>query len=201
MKFLKFCEKTLPLLFWLLVIFAFDTPKFALLTFLSAGIHELGHVFFGLSRGVVRLIPFAHTTGFRIKPSSNLSYKDEIILLIGGPVSNFIFFLLSIFLFLHTGLEVLFDFGFINLLTGISNMLPIKAYDGYRILESVFLMRTADEARTIAALFWLSFGFTLLLCFLSLYFLLKLGEGYWIFALFFSSALVDVKKLGENNIF
>ena len=97
--------------------------------------------------------------------------------------------------------EVLFDFGFINLLTGISNMLPIKAYDGYRILESVFLMRTADEARTLAALFWLSFGFTLLLCFLSLYFLLKLGEGYWIFALFFSSALVDVKKLGENNIF
>ena len=44
----------------------------------------------------------------------------------------------------------------------------------------------------------LSFSFTSLFCFLSLYFLLKLGEGYWIFAVFFVSMLKQLDKWLKN---
>ena len=201
MKLLKALEKILPLIFWLFLIFAFDTPRLALLTIFAAVIHEAGHIAFGLSRGIVRLIPSPHPSGFRIKAEKTLSYKDEIILLLGGPVLNFIFFFIAVFLSKLLTKGSFFDFAFINLLTALSNLLPIKGYDGYRILENLFLLKGSESFKLVKILSWVSFLFTSLLCFLSLYLVLKLGEGYWIFALFFSSALVGVKKITETGVF
>ena len=200
MKFLKFLEKILPLVFWLFLIFAFDPPRLACFTVIAAIIHEIGHISFGLSRGFLRLLPSPHPTGFRINAEKNASYKDELILLIGGPVLNFSIFFISLFLYIPLKKTFLYDFAFINLLTALGNLLPIKGYDGYRIIETLLLMSGKDGFCKISVLSWLSFTFTSLLMFLSLYFLLKLGEGYWIFALFFSSVLLDLKKLTENNI-
>ena len=201
MKLLKFLEKILPLAFWLILIFAFDTPRLALLTLIAAVIHEAGHVMFGAFRGIMRLFPSPHPTGFRIKTSGILSYKDEIILLIGGPVSNLCFFMLGLCVFGLSGCSLFFDFAFLNFLTAFANLLPIKGYDGYRIIESVILLHDNGSFLSLKLLFWLSFLFTVILTFLSLYLLLKLGEGYWIFAIFFSSVLIDIKKLTERGIF
>ncbi len=201
MKLLKTLEKILPLLFWLFLIFAFDTPRLAILTIFAAVIHEAGHIVFGLSRGIVRLMPSPHPSGFRIKAEKTLSYKDEIVLLLGGPVLNFIFFFLAVFLSKLFPESSFFDFAFINLLTALSNLFLIKGYDGYRILENLFLLRGGESFKLVKILSWVSFVFTSLLCFLSLYLVLKLGEGYWIFALFFSSTIVDIKKLAETGFF
>jgi Zn-dependent protease len=201
MKLLKTAEKYLPLLFWVFIIFAFDTPRFAALTIAAALIHEAGHVFFGALRGQFRLFPSAHPTGFRIKPANFISYKDELILISGGPVLNSIVFLVSFLAFKITGGAFLYDFAFVNLLTAISNLLPIKSYDGYRIAETLILMLKRDSFYTLSVLRAASFAFTSLLSFLSLYFILKIGQGYWIFALFFYSALQDLRKLAEQNVF
>ncbi len=201
MKVLKALEKILPLIFWLILVFAFDTPRFATLTLIAAVLHELGHAAFGASRGFVRLIPSPHPTGFRINPANFLSYNDELILLIGGPVSNFCFFILGFLIYKATGGALFFDFAFLNLLTALCNLLPIRDYDGYRIIEVLILLRAENAFPKIKLLSALSFAFTSSLCFLSLYLLLKIGEGYWIFAVFFSSVLFDAKKLAEKNDF
>ena len=201
MKFLKLLEKFLPLIFWVFLIFAFDTPRFAILTLAAALIHEIGHITFGASRGILRLIPSPKTSGFRITPPENISYKDELILLIGGPVLNLSFFFFSFALRFIFQTKIIFDFAIINLLTALSNLLPIKSYDGYRIIESLILMKKSESNGYLTTLSLLSFAFTVILTFLSLYLILKIGEGYWIFALFFSSAVLEIKKLAENNVF
>ena len=201
MNILKTAEKILPLLFWVLLIFAFDAPVFAIFTILAALIHEGGHVLFGLIAGEARLLPSAHPTGFRIKAAKSMSYNAELLLLIGGPVLNFIAFFALKTLFCISGDTLIYDFAFINLLTALTNLFPIKGYDGYRIIESIILITKEDGFISLFILRALSFLFTSLLCFLSLYFLLKLGEGYWIFALFFSSLFIDIKKLASDNVF
>ena len=201
MKLLKTAEKILPLLFWVLLIFAFDTPRFAYYTLLAALIHELGHAAFGAMVGEGRLFPSAHPSGFRIKASKFISYKDELILIMGGPVLNLAVFIGAKILFSLTGGEFFYDFAFINLLTAITNLFPIKAYDGYRIIETLILLLSKRPESHLSLLRAASLCFTALLSFLSLYFLLKLGEGYWIFALFFSSLLIDLKKLASDNVF
>ena len=201
MKLLKMLEKILPLLFWSLLIFAFDTPNFACLTIIAALIHELGHMIFGATRGVIRLLPSPHATGFRITPGKTVSYKDEIILLLGGPVLNFLFFFLAIFILKFTKNSYFFDFAFFNLITALSNLLPIKGYDGYRIIENLILLRTLDSSSALSLLSHFSFLFTASLMFISLYLLLKLGEGYWIFVLFFTSVALDIKKVSERGTF
>ena len=200
MKLLRTAEKILPLVFWVFLIFAFDTPRFATLTVAAALIHEAGHLLFGISRGAIRLLPSPHPTGFRIKPDKLMSYKDELILLIGGPVLNFLAFFALGFLYKATGAAIAYDFAFLNLLTAITNLFPIRSYDGYRIIETALLIKT-DSERALGFLHALSFFFTAVLLLLSLYFLLKIGEGYWIFAIFFYSLLVDLKKLCEDNVF
>ena len=201
MKLLKFLERLLPLAFFVFVVFAFDTPRLALFTLAAAVIHESGHVLFGASRKIVHLLPSPHPTGFRITPKRSISYKDELILLIGGPVSNIIVFFLSFFTFYITKKESFFDFAFVNFLTAFANLLPIKGYDGYRITETAILIKKGDAFDKISHLSHLSFAFTAILTFLSLYLLLKLGEGYWIFALFFASTVYDLKKLIETGNF
>ncbi len=201
MKLLKTAEKVLPLVFWVFMIFAFDTPRFAILTIAAALIHEAGHISFGALRGQLRLLPSAHPTGFRIKTDKFLSYKDELILLIGGPVLNFLAFFLLGILFALTKRTSFYDFAYINLFTAFANLLPVKGYDGYRIIETLILLLKEDATAALTKLRALSFFFTATLLFLSLYFLLKLGEGYWISALFFFSVFVDAKKLAEDNVF
>ena len=201
MKLLKTAEKILPLLFWVLIIFAFDTPRFACFTLLAALLHELGHVAFGALVKEGRLFPTAHPSGFRIKANNFISYRHELILIIGGPVLNLAVFIGARILFSLTGGEFFYDFAFINLLTAITNLFPIKCYDGYRIIETLILLFSKSPEPRLSPLRALSFSFTSLFCFLSLYFLLKLGEGYWIFALFFSSLLIDLKKLASDNVF
>lgn len=198
MKILRFAEKILPLFFWLLLIFAFDTPALAFMTLFSAVIHELGHISAGLSRGMLRLFPQPTNNGFRIKTDGLISYKDDLILTLGGPLFNIITAICSWLIALH-GVAYFRDFSLINLLTAVSNLLPIKEYDGYRIIESSALLLFKKTEGVLRILNAFSFAFTVLLMFLALYFILKSGEGYWIFAVFFSSFIVETAKISKNN--
>ena len=78
MEFVYFLQKTLPILFWVLIIFGFDSTHVAILTILAALIHEIGHIF-----AIVFLCKkennlSADISGFRIK-TQRLSYKEEIM--------------------------------------------------------------------------------------------------------------------------
>lgn len=182
-------EGILPFLFWVLIIFGFDKPYIAVLTILSALIHELGHVLaFLFFDGRVTLK--SHLSGFRIK-NYGMGYAKEILALAAGPLINLaIFVLLSPLSKSPDGyMEV---FGYINLLTALSNLLPIEGYDGYGIMKKS--CEALNLSFALRALPFISFSLTVLFTFFSLYLLLIYGEGYWICAIFF---LLLIEKITE----
>ena len=76
-------DSVLPILFWLSLIFGFDAPYIAVLTVICAIAHELGHIaaIYLFTENAARIT--GHSSGFRIKRDSTLSYKKEIMILLG----------------------------------------------------------------------------------------------------------------------
>ncbi len=176
-RLLKGMLASLPMIFWVLLIFSFDAPYIAILTFSAAAIHELGHILATL----ILLGKFelkASLTGFGLR-TGTLSYRAEFLIALSGPLMNVIAFAACALLSRKMG-EYVSVFGIINLFTAISNLLPIESYDGYRILSSL-LSRFFSPEKIYTALSTVSLIINSLLIFLVLYLMVKLNSGYFIF--------------------
>ena len=183
----------LPIIFWVSLIFGFDTPYIAILTLISAIMHELGHglMISLLSRGAsIR----GHATGFRIREGRMLTYRGEVAVLLGGPMMNLLIFLLALpFASAMSGYVRIL--GLVNLATGISNLLPLEGYDGYGALSMI--LRSRGKERLVGWLEVCSFVLSILVTFAALHLIDIYGEGYWIFGLFFFtviSKLINFEK-------
>ena len=181
----------LPLLFWASVMFGFDAPYIALLTIISAIIHECGHIgaMLFLSREIE--MPSARLVGFKIMKKKIDSYKNEILILLFGPLVNVILGLVVLSLSLGRS-EYLMLFGVINILSGAANLLPLEGYDGFNILTWIF--ESQKKYTHIRVLRSFSFFITVALTFTSLYFVYILNTGYWLFLVFFVSMLNNLAK-------
>ena len=188
----------LPIIFWVSIIFGFDLPYIAVLTIIAAVIHELGHY---IAIAVLSDAPapiHGHSSGFRIKRTGRLSYKKEIVILLAGPLIN-----LSVFLILIPFGNSLFGymkiFGYVNLITCLSNLLPFEGYDGYNALRELFgyIGKESLERRLENASFVIGVGIT----FIALYLIDRFSEGYWIFGLFFFATVSKLAKFGKYAIF
>ncbi len=195
LRILKFlAEDILPPIFWVLLIFGFDTPDVAVLTILAALLHELGHmaVIAAMKRGW-RL--GGHVSGFRIHARGG-GYLNDIISRAAGPATNLAVFLLTIpFSGLASGYVSLV--GYINLITALSNLLPIEGYDGYGIIKALLMVTECQCG--VRVLERVSFSLSVILTFLSLYLLLRYGTGYWIFGIFFIGSITKIKQLTEQD--
>ena len=190
-KTLEFVCSILPMAFWMLILFSFEEFFLAINTLLCALIHELGHLIciFCISRNFhIRSV----INGFRIKPQSIRSYDEEILIYLSGPLANVsafvVFTLLSILV--NSSLAI---FAIINLATAISNLLPIKGYDGYGTIRAIINKREHNEGK-LKALSILSSALIFAFCVFSLYLIDRYGGGYWIFAVFFISMLKEIKE-------
>lgn len=184
----------LPLFFWTFLIFGFDSPDIAILTILSAAVHEIGHIIGGACAD--SLCVRSHISGFRIKLGA-FGYLRDIAVLLGGPIANLAVFLICLPLDGIFG-GYISTVGYVNLMTAISNLLPIEGYDGYGVIRK-FLERQ-ESARGLSILGWVSFFFSAALTLLSLYLLLKYGEGYWIFGVFFISTVGKIRQLVKRDV-
>ena len=196
MRALRLAEWGLPAIFWLLLLFGFDSPPLAISTLIAAALHELGHIAYLLARGGISLFS-PRANGFRLYPSRSLSYKEEMLLAAAGPASNLLsaalFAILSAFAGEYFQILALF-----NLMTMASNLLPIEGQDGYNILRAFFSERFAH---TESVLKRISFTFSVLLTFLALYLIEKLNTGYWIFALFSVYVYTFIRKSQKTAFF
>ena len=133
----------------------------------------------------------SHLSGFRIRVGMG-GYAEQILLLAAGPLVNLAVFLLTLPLSgLANGYFLMI--GYINLLSALSNLLPIEGYDGYGILMT--LAEAKDSHISFRLLCISSFTLTLSLTLISLYIMLRYGGGYWIFGVFFVTLLTKIKKL------
>jgi len=194
-------KKMLPLAFWIVLIFGFDAPYIAVLTILAAIIHEGGHLIISFPFSNKRSNTLKNNiSGFRIN-TKQLSYKEELLAALGGPLANLIVAFILFSLPLESELkEYTYTFGMLNIMTMISNMLPIENYDGHRALSAALYLIFGDSASVYSFLYWLSFIFSSIMTFLSLYIMLRIGEGFWMFAVFFSVTLSAVVKRQNNAI-
>lgn len=187
-KICHLLEQILTVLFWVLLIFGFDSPKIAVYTIIAALLHECGHVAILVAmRKKASRLPLANVSGFRIKISS-LSYKEELLTALGGPAINLLICAVS---------YLLFDadiFALLNLMTALSNLLPIEGYDGYKISICAVRLAFNDPLRWEKAVEDISFIISALLTFSFLFIMLKIGEGYWSFAIFFYALMQKIAK-------
>ena len=197
MKILKMISnRALPLLFWILLMLAFDTPMMTILTIAAALTHEIGHiaVMAFITDGKLTL-PRAVISGLRLKSSRMLSYKEEAMVAAGGPIINLLVFITLIPFF---NSDYILAFGMLNLLTAISNLIPINGYDGYRILGAILAYMGKTELNE-GILSYTSLLFSVFAVFSSLFFILKIGEGYWVFAVFFAILIKDILKMQSRT--
>ena len=179
----------LPSLFWISLIFGFDTPYVSVLTILSALFHEIGHLAALHYTGAKFKAPRGALSGFRIKKADLLSYRDEILILAAGPLSNVIISVATL-PFLSLCDEYINMFFIINLSTALSNLLPAEGYDGYGILYQIFEFFGLPTQPLEEISFLISVAFT----FFSLYLVGRYSAGYWIFGVFFASMASKISK-------
>ena len=177
-------------LFWILALFGFDEPAVALITLIAVAIHEMGHeaMLFILKKPL--RLPLPRADGFKIAPRTLLSYKEEVAVLAAGPFANLMLALTAPLLFPKS--EQLELFSLINGLTAITNLIPVRGYDGYKILSAVSehfecipLKRGLDACSLL---------FASAVMLLSLYAIDRLDAGYWIFGVFFIFLIKEVKN-------
>ncbi len=189
--------KFLPVIFWLSLIFGFDKPYIAVLTVISALIHEAGHIAAIMLFTKRAEAPRGHISGFRIKRSSQSGHREEILITAAGPLANILTGLVLLLPWWAANGYILI-FSMLNFATGLSNLLPVEGYDGYGILLE--LSRLCGSLGAERLLSRISFLFTVLFTFFSLYLLLRTGGGYWIFGVFFTLMLTKVADYGKFEI-
>ena len=147
---------------------------FSIAAIISAFFHELGHIFaarlLGIELRELRLGIF----GARITPKGEItSYGKETILCFAGPAVNILTFLF--FSFISYKDNSFFQaLALSSLSLGALNLLPIKSFDGGRILEAT-LLRFLPLSVASAIVDTLSFILIFALWSLSVYLLLRLS--------------------------
>lgn len=178
-----------PIFFWFTLMLGFDSTYIAVLTFLSALWHELGHISaLTLMQKKARIR--GAENGFRIGGFGSLGYTEEIIAAAAGPASNILIAALMLPFRKNGYVE---DLALINLLTAACNLLPIKRYDGERILKAL-IARSAGPCAADAVCGKISLSLTVILTFLSLYLMLRADSGYWIFFIFIVLLLKSIDE-------
>lgn len=179
----------LPILFWLLLIYAFDEPHIAALTVGCALIHELGHLTCAILLGK-RIKLRGDVSGFRISGIKQVGYKEELLVYLAGPLANLACALL--YLIPEVGMT-LKSFIIINVATAFANLMPIKGQDGYGITRALIEL-LSDSPLPLQILNGISFALIAFLSLFSLYLMQKCDAGYWICAVFLVSVIAEIRE-------
>lgn len=130
--------------FWFVAFITFiislNVPSNVFVTVISSLLHETGHLFVMTSLGNKPQAVRFEITGMNIirQPNLKISTKNEIFIALGGPIINFICFLISVTILCVYNNENILTFGCINLILMIFNLLPIKKLDGGMALYYIF---------------------------------------------------------------
>ncbi len=146
---------------------------FSLGLFLAALTHELGHILMAKACGIRLRECTIGLYGAGLTPEESLySYGQEILLCLAGPLVNLFLGSSGLVLGRTYPSELLSAFVLSSFLLGGLNLLPIRDFDGGRILSAVchLFLSPALATRILSAL---SFLFVFLLWSLSLYLLLR----------------------------
>ncbi len=146
---------------------------FSLGLLIAALTHELGHILMARACGIRLRECTVGIYGAGLQPADGFySYGQEIFLCLAGPLCNLFLGSLGLVIGRVIPSELLTQFVFSSFVLGGMNLLPIRDFDGGRILFSLFSL-LFDPTVASRILSVLSFLFVFLLWSLSLYLLLR----------------------------
>ena len=195
LKLVRFLESfccILSTLFWIFMLFSFEEKALAITSIICSLIHELGHFVCIILVSKNRLGFRGTINGFRIKNNGLHSYQEELMIYLSGPFANVFSFTICLILSFIANKNFVV-IGIIHLLTALSNLIPIKGYDGYGAISAIIKNHgNSDKALHILSCISSALIFTFCVC--SLYLIDRQGGGYWIFAVFFVSMIKEFKE-------
>ena len=136
----------------ILLVVVFRKSELLYLTCIFAILHEIGHLIALRKAGVI-------ITGFKIScfganiKTENLKKikaKEEVMILLLGPIVNFCFFVLFFILNIFFNEEIFSQIYLVNLCLFVFNMLPFYNFDGGKIIEVLLKNKFNEKASNIA---------------------------------------------------
>ncbi len=154
---------------------------------LAAGLHECGHILAARLLHIPLRGFCLDLLGARLEVRGRmLSYGEEWLLAAAGPIASLIVSALAAPFWAACPFAVAFSCA--SLLLGLLNLLPIRTFDGGRMLETALLAHLSQRrAGQIVRL--LTFSFLFLLWAGAVYLLLRVGDGLSLFC--FSMSLLS----------
>lgn len=185
MKRKRFFIQPLAILYLLFMLWG-DQSGLAAMSLLAAALHELGHLIAARAMKIPIGAMRFDLLGARIDVKGRiLSYGEEWLLCMSGPLSSLVFSLIGSFFWSHSFLAITFSCA--SLLLGLLNLLPIQTFDGGRMLECALLSFTTPQ-KTGSVLRGCTFLFLWLLWAFSAYLMIKIADGISLF--FFTITLL-----------
>ncbi len=168
---------TVPIVLGLMILT--DRTGIGLITVLAALLHEVGHLFAARLLGIRAESMRLGFLGMRIDVGERLlSYSEEWLLCAAGPLVSLVLSAVAAPLWGVWASARLFSCA--SLVLGILNLLPIRSFDGGRMLEC-FLLSVVGTRATQRIMAACSFLFLFLLWATAVYFLLRVGDGLSLF--------------------
>ena len=157
------------------------SPLFSFASLVAALLHELGHLIAAFFLRIPMKEFSVGLFGFGLTPKNSLySYSNEILLCASGPISNLCFGTLSLWALRNFSPPFLLSFTFASFAFAFLNLLPIKSFDGGRLLRAILLLRLPlSFTETLLSL--LSFLCIFSLWSLSVYLLLRMASSLSLF--------------------
>ena len=185
MKRKRFLIQPLAILYLLFMLFC-DKSGLAAMSLLAAALHEVGHLIAAKGMHIPIGAMRFDLLGARIDVKGRiLSYGEEWLLCVAGPLSSLVFSLIGSFFWSHTKLAITFSCA--SLLLGLLNLLPIQTFDGGRMLECALLFFTTPQ-KAGSIMRGCTFLFLWLLWAFSAYLMIKIADGISLF--FFTLTLL-----------
>lgn len=145
------------------VMLAADRTGYALPTLCAAAFHETGHLFamwiFECQPSSIRLVPasVSITGPFPRKKSG------EVIIALAGPLFNMVIACSLLLNYKLASSNISLQYGLINLIIGLFNMLPVKGLDGGTVLTVIFEKAAGrTKAESMIKMITAIFGFLVL---------------------------------------
>ncbi len=132
-----------PTVLWIAAVWRYEGMYEFIQIALAAVLHECGHLlaFSALGLPMPRISPVAR--GVRLLSQTELSYRGEAIVAAAGPMINLLVFCLG--LPWQGRVTALYDFGEMNLVTALCNLVPMADLDGERILRCLLAPHLSDR--------------------------------------------------------
>lgn len=180
-------------LFWLFMLYGCDELLIATSTLICVAIHEISHTlaFIIVNRP---LLPHTRINGLKISVGY-ISYKQKLFATAAGPAANLVAAALILpFAWVSDYASVL---GLLNLLTAISNLIPISGTDGYNLIL-IALNSKEFSKKAYFALDVVSLLLNVSIFLASSYCVLRIGQSYWMWGFFFFSVIRSLEMLRKS---